>query len=100
MSVGALSSIWMVRVGSMAEDVSATEGAGRPVRVPNASAADKEAAVTHFLALLMKDMLQSSALQWVLDAAEGDADLAVGGWKPKDTASIDETTSAWNLILV
>ena len=89
----------MVRVGSMAEDVSATEGAGRQVRVPNASAADKEAAATHCLALLMKDMLPSSSLQWVLDAAEGDADLAVG-WKPKDTASIDETTSAWNLILV
>ena len=99
MSVGALSSIWMVLVGSMAEDVSATDGAGRPVRVPNARAADREAAATHCFALLMKDMPPS--LQLAFDAAAGgDADLAVGGWKPKDTASIDEMTSALNFIFV
>mmetsp|Transcript_26796 Transcript_26796/g.77267 ORF Transcript_26796/g.77267 Transcript_26796/m.77267 type:complete len:238 (+) Transcript_26796:542-1255(+) len=89
-SVGALSSTWMVRVGSMAEDakaavlvvVSATEGAGRPVSVPKARAADRDAAAMHCFAPSIKGMpppssLGSLRMQRPMDATRGD-DLAVG----------------------
>ena len=78
----------MVRAGSIAEnaadgDESANDGDGRPVRVPNARAADRDAAAMHCLAPSMNDTptlsLAGSLLRIQRPLVVVNDDLAIGG---------------------